>query len=166
MAHILLGPNQINTNGDLPKVGSQAIDFQLRQTDLSIATLTDFKGTRLVFNIFPSVDTSTCAASVRMFNKLASNLSNTKVICISRDLPQAQQRFCGAEGLENVVNLSDFATGKFGQDYGVEMIDGKMHGYHARAVVVLDENHTIIHIELCEQVGNEPNYDAVLTILG
>lgn len=118
MASITLGGNPINTTGNLPKVGSNAPQFSLVKNDLSIATLTDYAGSRLVLNIFPSVDTGTCAASVRKFNESASNLTNTKVLCISRDLPFAQARFCGAEGLLNVENLSDFNLGKFGKDYG------------------------------------------------
>ena len=116
MASITLGGNSINTSGELPKVGSQAPSFSLVKNDLSMATLADFAGSKLVLNIFPSVDTGTCAASVRKFNENAAALSNTKVLCISRDLPFAQNRFCGAEGLENVESLSDFNTGKFGKD--------------------------------------------------
>ena len=113
MASVALGGNPLHTNGDLPTVGSTAHNFNLVQTDLSNASLDTFSGTRLILNIFPSIDTSTCATSVRQFNQLASNLENTKVLCISRDLPFAQKRFCGAEGLDNVLTLSDFNTARF-----------------------------------------------------
>lgn len=115
MASITLGGNPVHTNGELPTVGTKATDFNLVKTDLGTATLADFTGSKVVLNIFPSVDTGTCAASVRKFNEKASALANTKVLCISRDLPFAQKRFCGAEGLENVINLSDFKDGSFGK---------------------------------------------------
>lgn len=165
MASVALGGNPLHTNGDLPTVGSTAHNFNLVQTDLSNASLDTFSGTRLILNIFPSIDTSTCATSVRQFNQLASNLENTKVLCISRDLPFAQKRFCGAEGLDNVLTLSDFNTGDFGKDYGLELIDGKMKGLHARAVIVLDENHKVTHVELVPDIKDEPNYDAALAVL-
>lgn len=165
MATITLGGNPIHTNGSLPQVGSQATAFELVKTDLSTAALADFKGKKLVLNIFPSIDTGTCATSVRQFNQKASNLINTIVLCISRDLPFAQNRFCGAEGLENVVNLSDFREGKFGKDYGLEMIDGKLAGLHSRVVIVLDENGKIIYTEQISEIAEEPNYDAALAVL-
>lgn len=165
MATITLGGNPVNTNGELPKVGSKATDFSLIQTDLSTATLATFVGSRLVLNIFPSIDTGTCAASVRAFNEKASQLANTKVLCISRDLPFAQKRFCGAEGLENVINLSDFNTGSFGKNYGLEIVDGPLAGLHSRVVIVLDENGTILHTEQVSEIANEPNYEAALAVL-
>lgn len=165
MASVALGGKPLHTNGDLPIAGTTAHNFNLVKTDLSIATLNDFSGTRLILNIFPSIDTSTCATSVRQFNQLASTLENTKVLCISRDLPFAQKRFCGAEGLDNVLTLSDFNTGDFGKDYGLELIDGPMKGLHARAVVVLDENHNVTHVELVPDIKDEPNYDAALAVL-
>jgi len=165
MASITLGGNAISTNGELPKVGLKAPDFKLVKTDLSIATLADFKGSKVVMNIFPSVDTATCATSVRTFNADASKLNNTKVLCISRDLPFAQNRFCGAEGLDNVINLSDFKTGNFGKDYGLEITDSVFSGLHARAVIVLDENGTVIHTELVSEIANEPNYESALAAL-
>lgn len=165
MSSITLGGNPIHTSGELPKVGTQAIDFQLVKNDLSIATLSDFKGSKLVLNIFPSIDTGTCATSVRKFNQNASQLENTKVLCISRDLPFAQKRFCGAEGLENVINLSDFKSGSFGKDYGLEIIDGALAGLHSRAVIVLDENGTVIYTEQVPEIANEPNYDAAIAAL-
>lgn len=165
MASVALGGKPLHTNGDLPTAGTTAHNFSLVKTDLSIATLNDFSGTRLILNIFPSIDTSTCATSVRQFNQLASTLENTKVLCISRDLPFAQKRFCGAEGLDNVLTLSDFNTGDFGKDYGLELIDGPMKGLHARVVVVLDENHKVTHVELVPDIKDEPNYDAALAVL-
>lgn len=165
MASITLGGNSIHTSGELPKVGSKAIDFNLVKTDLGTASLADFTGTRVVLNIFPSIDTGTCATSVRKFNEKASALENTKVLCISRDLPFAQKRFCGAEGLENVINLSDFKEGSFGKNYGLEITDGPLAGLHSRVVVVLDENGTILHTEQVNEIADEPNYEAALAVL-
>lgn len=165
MASITLGGNPINTNGNLPKTDTKAPDFQLVKQDLSIASLADFAGSKLVLNIFPSIDTSTCATSVRTFNAKASALENTKVLCISRDLPFAQKRFCGAEGLENVINLSDFNTGNFGKDYGLEIVDGVFAGLHARVVIVINENGMITHTELVPEIANEPNYESALAAL-
>lgn len=165
MASITLGGNPINTNGTLPKVGTKASDFQLVKNDLSVATLADFAGSRLVLNIFPSIDTGTCATSVRKFNESASQLNNTKVLCISRDLPFAQKRFCGAEGLENVINLSDFNTGKFGKDNGLEIVDGPLAGLHSRVVMVLDENGVVQYTEQVPEIADEPNYEAALATL-
>jgi thiol peroxidase len=165
MASITLGGNPINTSGSLPNIGSNAPDFKLVKTDLSLASLADFKGSRLVLNIFPSIDTGTCATSVRTFNAKASSLENTKVLCISRDLPFAQKRFCGAEGLENVINLSDFNTGSFGKDYGLEITDSVLAGLHSRVVIVLDENGKIIYTEQVNEIADEPNYEAALSAL-
>jgi thiol peroxidase len=165
MASITLGGNPIHTNGDLPQKGLKATDFSLIKTDLSNASLADFSGKRLILNIFPSVDTGTCAQSVRIFNERASALENTLVLCISRDLPFAQKRFCGAEGLENVVNLSDFKSGEFGKNYGLEMIDGPLAGLHSRVVLVLDENGTVLHAEQVAEIAEEPNYEAALAVL-
>jgi thioredoxin-dependent peroxiredoxin len=165
MASVTLGGNPLHTNGELPSAGSQATDFTLVGTDLKRVSLGDFSGSRLILNIFPSIDTGTCAASVRQFNKLASGLDNTKVLCISRDLPFAQKRFCGAEGLDNVITLSDFESGEFGKKYGVELIDGGMKGLHSRSIVVLDENHKVLHTELVPDIKDEPDYDAALAAL-
>jgi thioredoxin-dependent peroxiredoxin len=165
MASVTLGGNPINTSGELPKIGSKAPEFQLINTDLGTTNLSDFKGTKLVLNIFPSIDTGTCAASVRAFNTKASGLQNTKVLCISRDLPFAQKRFCGAEGLDNVFNLSDFNTGKFGKDYGLEIVDGKLTGLHSRVVIVLDENGTVKYTEQVSEIADEPNYELALAAL-
>jgi len=130
-----------------------------------VVTLNDFSGSKLVLNIFPSVDTGVCATSVRKFNEQASGLTNTKVLCISRDLPFAQKRFCGAEGLENVVNLSDFRDGAFGKAYGLEITDSIFTGLHSRVVVVLDENGTVLYSEQVPEIGSEPNYEAALAAL-
>jgi len=165
MAQITLKGNTINTSGELPKVGSAATDFQLIANDLSTKTLADFKGKNLVLNIFPSVDTGTCATSVRNFNKTASTLTNTSVLCISRDLPFAQSRFCGAEGIENVVMLSDFKTGQFGKDYGLEIIDGPLAGLHSRCIVNIDTEGKVIYTEQIAETTEEPNYDLALQSL-
>jgi thiol peroxidase len=165
MANITLGGNPIHTSGELPAVGSSAPDFKLIQTDLSEVSLDSFKGSRLVLNIFPSIDTGVCATSVRTFNEKAGQLKNTKVLCISRDLPFAQKRFCGAEGLENVVNLSDFKAGQLGVDYGLNITDGPLAGLHSRVIVVIDENGKIVHTEQVPEIAQEPNYDAALASL-
>jgi thiol peroxidase len=165
MASITLKGNPINTNGNLPKTGSKAPEFQLVKQDLGTTSLSDFTGSQIVLNIFPSIDTSTCATSVRTFNAKAGALENTKVLCISRDLPFAQKRFCGAEGLENVINLSDFNTGNFGKDYGLEIVDGKFAGLHSRAVIVIDENGMVKHTELVAEIADEPNYELALAAL-
>ena len=165
MATVTLGGNPIHTNGELPKTGSKAPDFKLVNTDLSIASLADFAGSKVVLNIFPSIDTGTCATSVRTFNAKVSALSNTKVLCISRDLPFAQKRFCGAEGLENVINLSDFNTGSFGKDYGLEITDSVLAGLHSRVVIVLDENGIINYAEQVPEIADEPNYENALAAL-
>ncbi len=165
MAQITLKGTPVNTIGQLPEIGSQAKDFQLVKTDLSTSSLSDYKGTKLVLNIFPSVDTGTCAASVRKFNEKASSLANTKVLSISRDLPFAQNRFCGAEGLENVVNLSDFKDASFGNAYGLTITDGPLAGLHSRVVVVLDENGVVKYTEQVQEIVDEPNYEAALASL-
>lgn len=165
MATITLGGNPIHTSGELPKLQSKAPDFKLVKTDLSTVSLADFPGSRLVLNIYPSIDTATCATSTRKFNEKASGLDNTKVLCIARDLPFAMKRFCAAEGLDNVIPLSDFRTGQFGKDYGLEMTDGKLEGLHSRAVVVVDENGLVIYTEQVPEIADEPNYDAALAVL-
>jgi thioredoxin-dependent peroxiredoxin len=165
MASITLGGNAINTNGNLPEIGLKAPNFQLVKNDLSVASLSDFAGSKVVLNIFPSIDTPTCATSVRTFNADASKLENTKVLCISRDLPFAQKRFCGAEGLENVINLSDFKTGQFGKDYGLEIVDSVLAGLHSRVVIVLDENGVVKYTEQVPEIADEPNYEAALATI-
>lgn len=165
MASITLGGNPILTSGELPIKGMKAPSFILVKDDLSTVSLEDFRGSRVVLNIFPSIDTGTCATSVRTFNQEASNLKNTKVLCISRDLPFAQKRFCGAEGLDNVINLSDFKEGRFGKDYGLEIVDGPLAGLHSRVVIVLDENGTVIHAQQVQEIADEPNYESALAVL-
>ncbi|WP_054850764.1 thiol peroxidase [Olleya sp. ITB9] len=165
MAKITLGGDPVETTGKLPQVGQQAPDFTLTVSDLSVKKLSDYKGQKVVLNIFPSVDTGTCATSVRAFNKEAANMDNTQVLCISRDLPFAQARFCGAEGIENVTMLSDFKTGQFGKDYGLEFASGAFEGLHSRCVVVLDENGTVTYNEQVQEVADEPNYKAAIETL-
>jgi thiol peroxidase len=165
MTKITLKGNTINTIGQLPKIGTQAKDFKLIAADLSEKSIVDFKGSKLVLNIFPSLDTPTCAASVRHFNQAAGDLDNTKVLCISRDLPFAQARFCGAEGLDNVITLSDFQRGTFGQDYGVEIVDGPLAFLHSRVVIILDENGKVTYTQQVPEIVDEPNYDEVLSAL-
>lgn len=148
----------------LPAVGTQAPNFTLTRVDRTDAQLSDYLGKRVVLNIFPSIDTTTCAMSVRRFNQLASQLSNTVVLCISKDLPFAQKRFCGAEGIENVETLSQYRDTSFSDAYGVDITDSPMRGLMSRNIVVVDEKGTIIHTEACE-LGQEPNYDAVMDIL-
>ena len=165
MATVTLKGNSINTSGTLPETGIKAPDFALTANDLSTKTLNDFSGSKVVLNIFPSVDTGTCATSVREFNSKASALENTKVLCISRDLPFAHARFCGAEGLNDVVSLSDFKTGDFGKAYGLDFVDGPLEGLHSRSVVVLDEKGTVVYTEQVSETVNEPNYAAALEAL-
>jgi thiol peroxidase len=162
MAIITLKGNKINTSGNLPKIGETLKDFELVKNDLSKVSLKDFSGSMLVLNIFPSLDTGTCAASVRNFNKEAANLKNTKVLCISRDLPFAQARFCGVEGIDNAITLSDFNTGKFGKDYGLDIIDGPLAGLNSRVVIIADQNGKIVYTEQVPEIVDEPNYKAAL----
>ncbi len=166
MATITLQGNPLQTIGELPEIGNQAPNFELVKGDLSPAKLSDYSGKRVVLNIFPSIDTGTCAASVRQFNKNAASLKNTNVLCVSRDLPFAQSRFCGAEGIENVACLSDFKTGALGKDYGLEITNGPLESLHSRAIVVIDEKGKVIHTEQVAEIVDEPNYEAVLSILG
>lgn len=165
MAKITLKGNPVNTNGELPAVGSSAKDFELVAGDLSTKSLSDFSGKNIILNIFPSVDTGTCATSVRSFNKTAADLADTVVLCISRDLPFAQARFCGAEGIENVVMLSDFRTGQFGQDYGLNFVDGPLNGLNSRCVVIIDKEGKILYTEQVSEIVDEPNYEAALASL-
>lgn len=165
MAKITLKGNPIETIGKLPKVGKKAPKFNLTKADLSKAKLKDFKGSKLVLNIFPSIDTGTCAASVRKFNEKAGKLENTKVLCISKDLPFAQARFCGAEGLENVITLSDYAKGKFGKNYGVTIKEGPLEKLHSRAIVIIDENGIVKYTQQVPEITEEPNYEEALKAL-
>jgi thioredoxin-dependent peroxiredoxin len=162
MAQTKLGETVVHTSGELPTVGSQAPDFILSAPDLKDITLHQFAGKNVVLNIFPSIDTRVCAMSVREFNKRAASLNNTVVICISKDLPFAFRRFCGAEGIENVVSASDFKDKGFSKDYGVLLTDGGFQGLHARAIVVIDPQGQVKHTELVPVIGQEPNYDAAL----
>jgi len=164
MATTKLGGNPVNTSGSLPNTNAPLPAFTLVKDDLSEVTNSDLKGKRVVFNIFPSVDTPTCAKSVRKFNELAANMNNTVVLCVSADLPFAQKRFCGAEGIANVQNASSFRT-DFGKVFGVSLVDGPLKGLLARAIVVVDEAGKVTHTELVEEIAQEPNYDAALAAL-
>ena len=164
MAQTALGGTPVNTVGELPAVGSSP-SFSLTKGNLSEVTAADYAGKRLVLNIFPSIDTPTCATSVRTFNEKASALDNTVVLNVSADLPFAQGRFCGAEGIENVENASSFRS-DFGSQWGVTLTEGALSGLLARAVVVLDETGTVTYTELVGEIAHEPNYDAAIAALG
>lgn len=165
MATVTLKGNPFQTIGELPKVGDKAPEFSLTANDLSTKTLNDFLGSKVILNIFPSIDTGTCAASVRQFNKEASELENTKVLCISKDLPFAQARFCGAEGIEDVINLSDYKTGEFGKNYGVTFTNGPLEALLSRSVVLINENGMVTYTEQVAETVEEPNYKAALEAL-
>ncbi|MCC5857058.1 MAG: thiol peroxidase [Ectothiorhodospiraceae bacterium] len=165
MPTISLRGNPVQTVGELPAAGTAAPDFNLTGDDLGELGLETYKGKKVVLNIFPSIDTPTCAKSVRVFNQKASGRDNAVVLCVSADLPFAQKRFCGAEGLENVVNASTFRSPEFGKAYGVEMVDGPLRGLLARAVVVIDENGQVSHSELVDEIAKEPDYEAALAKL-
>jgi thiol peroxidase len=165
MAETALGGNPVHTVGDLPAVGSKIPDFSLTADNLSDVTPADFAGKNLVLNIFPSIDTPTCATSVRTFNQKAAGLDNTVVLCVSADLPFAQKRFCGAEGIENVKTGSTFRSG-FGEQFGVTLADSRMAGLLARAVVVVGPDGKVTYTELVPEIANEPDYDAALAALG
>ena len=165
MAQLTLGGNPFNTNGEIPQKGDTIKDFELVTDSLERKTLADFSGKRLILNIFPSVDTGVCAASIRKFNEEGAKKDNTSVLCISRDLPFAQKRFCGAEGIENVQMLSDFETGQFSKDYGLYAIDGGFKGLSARVVIITDENNNVLYSEQVPEIGQAPNYDAALAAL-
>ncbi|EGF10168.1 thiol peroxidase [Neisseria bacilliformis] len=164
MSKVTLQGNPVEIGGSFPAAGAAAPALSLAAGDLSDKTLADFAGKRKVLNIFPSVDTNVCAQSVRTFNERASSLDNAVVLCISADLPFAQARFCGAEGLDNVVSLSTFRS-SFARDWGVAIESGPLRGLTARAVVVLDENDKVLHAELVPEIAREPDYDAALTVL-
>lgn len=165
MAQVTLKGNPVQVEGQLPKVGAKAADFTLTAGDLSNATLATFAGKRKVLNIFPSIDTGVCAASVRKFNQLATEIDNTVVLCISADLPFAHSRFCGAEGLSNVITLSTLRSAEFLKNYGVEIAEGPLKGLAARAVVVIDENDNVVFSQLVNEITNEPDYTAALDVL-
>ena len=162
MAQITLRGNPVNTVGELPQVGSKAPEFTLTRTDMSDLSLKDLKGKNIVLNVFPSIDTPVCANSVRRFNEDAAKKDNAVVLCVSADLPFAQSRFCGAEGLEDVVPVSTFRHPAFGSDYGVAMADGPLAGLMSRAVILLDEDAKVIHVEQVPEIGQEPDYEAAL----
>ncbi len=162
MALTKLGPNDAHTIGDLPAIGSLAPNFTLTSTDIKDVAFQDFSGKNVVLNIFPSVDTGVCSTSVREFNKRVTAVDNTVVLCISKDLPFAQKRFCGAEGIDRAILLSDFRNRGFGKSYGVELLDGGFAGLFARAVVVIDPSGKVKYTELVPQIGQEPNYEAAL----
>jgi len=162
MASITLKGNAISTIGELPTIGTQAIDFNLIKNNLSTVSLADFKGKKLILNIFPSLDTGTCAASVRNFNTEAAGLNNTEVLCVSRDLPFAQARFCGAEGINKVTTASDFVSGKFGKDYQLEIQNGPLANLHSRCIIVLDENHKVVYTQQVSEIVDEPDYTSAI----
>ena len=165
MATITFQGNPVETVGDLPAVGTKAPDFTLSNVDLSEATLKEFAGKRIVMNIFPSIDTPVCALSVTHFNNEASQLDNIVILCISADLPFAQQRYCAAEGLDNVVPLSVFRSPEFGQDYGVRIATGPLQGLLSRAVVLIDESGSVAYTQQVSEITEEPDYEAALAVL-
>lgn len=165
MATTALEGTPVHLTGELPATGSTAPAFTLLDTDLGDVTLGDHAGKRVVLNIFPSIDTPTCAKSVRRFNELAAGLDNTVVITVSQDLPFALERFCGAEGIDNVIPTSAFRS-SFGADYGVTLADGPLEGLFARAVVIVDEQGKVRYTQLVPEIGDEPNYDEALAYLG
>jgi thiol peroxidase len=162
MATIKLGGNPIHTVGELPKKGDKAPDFKLTRSDLKDVSLEDYAGKKKILNILPSLDTGVCAASTRRFNLEAAKLGNTVILTISNDLPFAQKRFCEAEGIKEVVALSELRTRDFGEAYGVRIADGPMAGLMSRAVLVLDENNVVVHAEQVPEIAQEPDYDAAL----
>jgi thiol peroxidase len=165
MADITLFGDPVKTWGELPEVGTKAPGFSLINNDLEVTSLADFEGVNLIINIFPSIDTATCALSVRKFNEKGAGLENTKILCVSRDLPFAQSRFCAAEGLENVLTLSDYRNDNFGENYGVMIDGGKLSGLHSRAIVVIGEDGLIKYTEQVAELKDEPNYEAALNSL-
>ena len=165
MAQVTLRGNPFNTSGELPAVGSSAPGFSLVGSDLSEINADSLSGKKVVLNIFPSIDTPTCATSVRTFNERAAGRDDTVVLCVSEDLPFAAGRFCGAEGIENVKTGSAF-RGSFAEDFGVRLEDGPLAGLTARSVVVLDADGTVVHTELVGEIADEPDYDAAIAALG
>ncbi len=165
MAEITLRGSLIHTCGTLPAVGSSAPDFVLTKTDFTDVSLRDFSGKKLVLNIFPSIDTPVCATSVRRFNAEAGKLNDVVVLCVSVDLPFAHNRFCAAEGLQNVIPVSELRRRKFGEDYGVRIVDGPLAGLFSRAVVVINEQGNVVYTEQVPEIAQEPNYAAALKVL-
>ncbi|MDD0823291.1 thiol peroxidase [Mannheimia sp. AT1] len=165
MGNVTLAGNPIDVSGTFPQKGDVVSDFTLVNTDLGEVSLSDFAGKRKVLNIFPSIDTGICATSVRVFNQKAANLENTVVLCISADLPFAQARFCGAEGIENVTSLSTFRHHQLHSTLGVDISSGSLAALTARAVIVLDENNRVLHSELVPEIKQEPDYESALAVL-
>lgn len=165
METVYLNGTPCHTAGKLPEVGSKAPCFNLVDKDLKEISCMDYRDKRVVLNVFPSVDTDVCAASVRRFNVDAAGLKNTVVVCVSMDLPFAQKRFCAANDIENVVVASAFRSPTFGQEFGLQMVDGPLAGLLARAVIVLDEDNKVLYTELVEEITHEPNYEAALAVL-
>jgi thiol peroxidase len=163
MAQVAFKGNPVHTAGSLPKTGAPAPDFAIVKTDLSSLSLSDFKGKKVVLNIFPSIDTAVCANSVRRFNAEAAGLENTVVLCISRDLPFAQGRFCAAEGLENVVTGSEYRDSSFSDAYGVRITDGPLAGLLSRAIVVINTQGNVAYLEQVAEISQEPDYDKALS---
>ena len=164
MAEITLQGNKINTNGDVPKVGSAAPDFVLVDSDLNDISLSNYDGKNIILNIIPSLDTPVCQKSTKIFNEKASSLSDVVVLAVSADLPFAMKRFCSAESIESVKPMSMMRSRNFAKDYGVLLVDGPLSGITARAVVVIDKDKKIIHSELVQEIANEPNYEAALNL--
>jgi thiol peroxidase len=165
MAKITFKGNPVNTSGNLPAKGSKAPEFTLVKSDLGSLSLKELKGKKLILNIFPSLDTSVCATSVRKFNQLAAGMKNTRVLAISKDLPFAHGRFCSTEGITNVTTLSGFRDSAFGKAYGVDIIDGPFAGLYARSIVVIDETGKVIYNQLVPETGQEPDYDSAIKAL-
>ena len=165
MAEVMLKGNPIHTIGELPEEGTAAPDFFLTKTDLSDISLSDLKGKRVVLNVFPSIDTAVCATSVRKFNEAAGRLENTEVLCASLDLPFAHNRFCGAEGIDNVSSVSELRYRDFGNDYGLRIIDGPLSGLLSRAVIVIDESGKVIYTEQVPEISQEPDYQCAIDAL-
>ncbi|MEP1034289.1 thiol peroxidase [Ekhidna sp.] len=166
MAKITLGGTETNTIGNLPEIGSQAPDFHLVRKDMKDVTLANYHGQKVIMNIYPSIDTGVCAMSTTKFNQEASKLNNTRIICVSKDLPFALNRYCEAEGIDKLDNLTNFRdNGDFGKNYGVEIIEGAFKGLNARAIVVADEDGKVVYTELVPEVGQEPNYEKALAAI-
>ena len=163
MSTVKFKGTDVQTSGKLPEIGSIAPDFKLVNSGLQEIHLSDYKGKKVLLNIFPSIDTGTCAMSVRKFNKWASEKENVVVICVSKDLPFAQSRFCGAEGLDRVITASDFRYNSFATDYGVLLTNGPLQGLMSRSVVAIDESGKVIYTELVPEITIEPSYD--ITVL-
>lgn len=165
MAKLTLGGTPVETSGELPKIGHKAPNFKLTASDLSSKTLKDYTGKNVILNIFPSVDTNTCATSARKFNEAVNDMDNTIILCISRDLPFAQARFCNTEGLENIVSLADYKDNTFSNAYGVNFTNGAFETLHSRAIVVINDKGVIIHTEQVQEIADEPNYDLAMNAI-